>query len=217
MKTTLALAFCVLVAFSAAQEKPRPKGTIYGVATTSEDKPAIRIRLKALPLGVALGTPLPSTTTNQSGEFRFENLTWLGRYTVYADDEKAGYSAFSTGNSGQTQPPEIEITPERTEGKLAVHLPPKAGFLRIKLTNRKTGAAIPAMRVAIMDAKSAVPLFTFSGYSTATVLLPPNKDLLIHIFSEGFSEWKESVGKGKPLNLASGTTHKFDVHLEPSR
>jgi hypothetical protein len=73
------------------------------------------------------------------------------------------------------------------------------------------------MRVAIMDAKSDVPLFTFSGYSKVAVLLPPDKDLLIHISSDGFAEWKESIGKGKSLNLASGTTHRLDVQLEPNK
>jgi hypothetical protein len=69
---------------------------------------------------VGLGVALPHTTTNERGEYRFAILPWWGRYTVYADDEEAGYSSFSTGSSGQSQPTEVEITPDHREAELNV-------------------------------------------------------------------------------------------------
>jgi hypothetical protein len=60
------------------------------------------------------------------------------------------------------------------------------------------------------------PLFTTSCYSTRVILVPPEKSLLLHVASDGFREWDESVGKGRPLRLASGTRLTLDVQLEPS-
>ena len=200
----------------AQQENPRPNGTIHGIAYDSDGRPASQIRLTALPVGVALGAPLPATKTNEKGEYRFAGLPWWGRYTVYADEEGAGYSAYSTGISGQTQPDDVDIAPAHPEGELTVHLPPKAGFLWINLTNRRTGAAVPSMRVIVMRPTSPPVLaFSRSGSSTDGILLPPDKELLLHIISDGFQEWHESVGNGRAVRLASGERLTLNVQLDP--
>jgi hypothetical protein len=173
------------------------------------------VGLTALPLGVALLGTLPHTTTTDTGEYRFTNLPWWGRYTVYADDEEAGYSDYSTGTGG-SHPPEVELSPLHREAELNVYVPPKAGFLNIDLSNRKTGTAISGMRIAVMQQTDpAKPLFTMSCFSTNTILIPPDKDLLLHVTSDGFREWDESVGHGRPLHLASGARLKLNVQLEP--
>jgi hypothetical protein len=114
-------------ALAQQRDSPRPNGTIYGIAIGQDGQPAKGIGLQAQPLGVALAAKLPRTTTNERGEYRFVNLPWWGRYTVCSEDEEAGYSKFSTGCVGQSQLPEVEITPERREAELRVYLPPKAG------------------------------------------------------------------------------------------
>jgi len=219
MKPKIALAYLVMVTVSLAQQHddPRPNGTIYGIAIGQDGQPAKGIGLQAEPLSVAIGARLPNTTTNERGEYRFVNLPWWGRYTVCGNDEDAGYSTFVTGCVGQSQPAEVEITPERREAELRVKLPPKAAFLRVNLSNVRTGAAIPAMRVLVTTSSNPPSLiFSTSCYSTKVVLLPPDKPILLHVTSDGFREWKESVGTGKPLRLASGTRLTFDVQLEPS-
>ena len=114
-------------------------------------------------------------------------------------------------------PPEVEITPEHPEAELTVVIPPKAGFIQIHLTNRRTGADISGMRIALMPEKSPVsPVETMSCYSNHVILVPPNTSLLLHITSDGFREWNESIGKGKLIRLASGTRLKLDVQLEPA-
>jgi hypothetical protein len=158
----------------------------------------------------------PHARTNDSGAYRFEKLPWWGRYTVYAEDEDAGYSSYSNGYVGDPHPPEVEVSPEHRQAELNVYLPPKAGFLEIHLTNRWTGAAIPAMRIAVMLVdKPEKSLFSMSCHSTRTVLVPPDKNLLLHVTSDGFREWDESAGKGKPLYLSSGTRLTLTVQLEP--
>ena len=207
------------MAVAPAQQKdePHPKGVIYGIAIGQDGQPAKGIGLTAFPLGVALGAMLPHTKTNEAGKYRFENVPWWARYTVYAEDEEAGYSSFSTGQAGDSRPPEVELTPEHPEAELRVLLPPRAGFIQVHLTNQKTGAGISGMRVALMSTETpASPLFTMSCYSNKVVLIPPDKNLLLHISSDGFREWNESIGKGKPIRLASGGRLKIDVQLEPT-
>jgi hypothetical protein len=89
--------------------------------------------------------------------------------------------------------------------------------MQVHLTNQKTGAGISGMRVALMLPESpASPFFTIGCYSNHVILIPPNKDLLLHISSDGFREWNESIRKGKPIHLASGARLTIDVQLEPT-
>jgi hypothetical protein len=209
--------FLLAVAPARQNDTPQPKGGIYGVAIDQTGHPAKRLVLTADPLGVPLAAILPHTRTNDVGEYRFENVPWWGRYTVYADDEDAGYSSFSTGPAGETNPPEVEIIPERPEAQFTVVIPPKAGFIHIHLTNQKTGAGISGMRVAVMpEERPASPIFSMSCYSNHAILVPADKSLLLHIASDGYREWSESTGKGKLIHLASGAHLKIDAHLEPA-
>jgi hypothetical protein len=74
------------------------------------------------------------------------------------------------------------------------------------------------MRVAVMPMENPdSPLFTMSCYSNHVILLPPDKNLLLHVTSDGFREWDESVGKGKAIQLPSGTRLILDVQLDALR
>jgi hypothetical protein len=219
MRTVLVSVSLLVMPVIVAQQHhdPLPKGAIYGIAIGQDGQPARRIRLTASPLmGIALGM-LPHARTNDTGEYRFEHLPWWGRYTVYGEDEDAGYSIFSNGAVSDGHPSEVEVTPEHPEAEFKVFLPAKAGFLQVHLTNRRTGGSISAMQVALMPKeKPESPLFTMSCNSNHIVLIPPDKDLLLHVTSDGFREWDESVGRGKPLHLTSGTRLALAVQLEPS-
>jgi hypothetical protein len=198
------------------RDQPRTGGLIYGIAVDQDGRPAKGIGLTACPLGVGLGAKLPRVTSNDKGEYRFEGLPWWGRYTVYGEDADAGYSVFSNGAAGNSHPSEVEITREHPEAEFKVHLPPKAGFLQIHLTNRRTKAAISGMQIDVMPTeKPDSPLFSMGCYSNHIILLPPDKDLLLHVTSDGFREWNESVGRGKPIHLASGTRLTLDAQLDP--
>lgn len=110
----------------------------------------------------------------------------------------------------------VELTPEHWEAEHKVQLPPKAGFLEIHLTGRRTGASIFGMRVAVMAMENPEsPLFTMSCESGHVILVPPDKNLLLHVSSDGFREWDESIGSGKPLYLPSGTRLILDIELDP--
>jgi hypothetical protein len=115
-----AVSFAPLAAAMQQRSEPRPNGVIYGFALAHDGQPAKGIRLTACPLGVAIQGMLPHTRTDNAGAYRFENLPWWGRYTVYAEDEEAGYPFIT-----DRHPPEVEVTPEHREAKLDIYLPPK--------------------------------------------------------------------------------------------
>jgi hypothetical protein len=212
--------FCVcLFLFSTAVAQQRgetqPKGLIYGIVIGQDGKPATGITLVACPDG-ALSTMLPSTRSNDAGEFRFENLPWWGKYRVYPEDDDRGYSLFSSG-PGRDEPSKVELTPQHQKAQMKVYLPPQAGFLHIHLSSRRTGNLIPGMAVSVRSMEHPDSLlFTISCYSNHVVLMPPDTDILLHVTSEGFHEWEESIGKGKPLRLASGADLTLNIQLEPA-
>jgi hypothetical protein len=191
-------------------------GVIYGAVIGNDGSPAKGMRLTASPLGVALATSLPETRTDQSGNYRFERIPWWGAYTVYADDPDAGYSVFSRGLAGLREPPEVIISPEHPEAKLDLRLPQKAGFLRIHLTDQRTGAVISGLTVTVMASQTPPRIIFSQSCSTeGVVLIPPDKDLLIHITSPRFREWDESAGRGKAIRVRPGSQLELSVQLAP--
>ena len=108
-----------------------------------------------------------------------------------AEDENAGYSIFSTGPNDPKSTKEVTLSPEQPEAEFNLHLPPKAGFLKIHLTNQKTGEPINAMLVTATSSDDPKGfLFSMSCSSTRTILIPPERDLLLHVTSGGFREWR---------------------------
>lgn len=221
MKRTHCYLFVLLLLSPAVSQLQQQvsNGTIFGVVVKPNGEPARNLRLTARPSFQAGGHSgdFPHARTNNVGEYRFQMLPLWGRYSIYADDEVAGYSRVSTGPLGADRPQEAEITPEHPEAELNLTVPPKAGFVQIHLTNRTTASPITSMTVWVltMDEPKS-PLFTMSCYSDQMVLVPPDKNLLLHIKSDGFREWDESVGAGKPLNVHSGSRLTLDVQLDPS-
>jgi hypothetical protein len=210
----------LLVANALAQQPDQsvPAGVIFGIVLDQDGQPAKGLRLNAFPLGVPLGTVLPTTKTDLTGKYRFKDIPWWGRYTVYSEDDNAGYKNGITGPPVRLgQPAEITLSSQDPVAEFDFRLPPKAGFLRIRLTNRRTGAVILGVGVsATSQEDSGGLIFSESCSSDRVILLPPDKDLLIHIKSPGFLEWGESRGNGKPLRIASGSSLDMDVQLEPA-
>ena len=217
MKVRLAVVALMLITGRVAQtETVQFKGMIYGIAIDRNGQPAKGVGLTAFPAGaVAVGGVLPHVKTNQAGEYRFKNLDF-GEWGLYAQDDEAGYSSFSTGGYGSAGSfSEVELTAEHPQANLLVTLPPKAGFVHVHLTNRETGAVVSTMRVELMLAETPdVLAFRMEGESSKVILVPPEKHLLLHVTADGFHEWRESAGTGKLIYLPSGAQLKLDVQLE---
>lgn len=218
MKVWIISACLFLLAGAVGQQNASSsRGTIFGIVVGQDGKRVRSIGVTATPLGVALGAVLPHTQTNTNGEYRFENLPWWGRYTVYAEDEEAGYSSFSTGPAGNAHPPEVRITPDHPEAEFNVQLPPRAGFLRIRLVDSKTGSIIPGMAIRLESTNNPDEIvFSESCSSTHTILIRPGKSFLLHVTSTGYREWNETTGRGKAIFLNSGDRLTLDVELRAS-
>lgn len=206
---------CLSLAAQTPDQHPYT-GAIYGTAVNPDGTPAKGLTLNAEPLGVMLAMPLPWTKTNDAGAFRFEHLE-LSRYTVFAEDKQAGYSMFSTGPSGPGNWPEVELTAEHPSAEFNVHLPPPAGCLIFHLSNRRTGAAISGVEVTVMSSEATPKMIFSGGFSLPEpILVPSDRDLLLHVTSWGFQEWEESAGAGKHIRIAPGSRLTLDVKLEAS-
>lgn len=204
----------VSLASAAAQLGPQAVGgSIHGTVIGNDGTSGAGIRLTASGRSGALGTRLPETRTDQSGNYRFDRLGW-DKYTIYADDPDVGYSIFSTGTSAQGNPPEVTLSPDHPEATLDLRLPPKAAFVRIHLTNKRTGTVISGMQVRVMSSLNPLQqLFSISCSSDSEVLVPSDKDLLLHVTSMGFHEWDESAGSGKHIRVPSGNHVELYVQL----
>ena len=214
----LSIASLLFASALAGQPAQHPAGgRIYGAVVDHAGQPARGVTLCAMPLGIALGTALRTTKTDAQGKFRFENLSWLGRYTILGSDPEAGYSEFALWPSDSGPVQEVILSPQHPEAEFNFRLPPPAGFLHIHLTNSRTGEAIPGMVVSVYPAdRPDQSIFSGTSGSDRTILVAPDRNLLLHIKSQGFKEWNESVGKGKPIRVASGAQVTVDVKLEPS-
>lgn len=212
----LACGLWMSVAVVHSQTEPSNTGVIYGTVIGQDGTPAKGLILNAEPLGKPLLMVLPRTKTNDRGAFRFEHLP-LGKYTVFAEDQEHGYSSFSTGPAGPDNLPEVELTTEQPQAEFDLHLPPKAGLLHFHLTNQRTGAVISGVQVTVMAADNpARTIFSVGCASTKPVLVPPDRNLLLHVTSWGFREWNQSVGNGRPVRIAPGDSLALNVQLEPA-
>ena len=195
-------------------EKPKLGAVIYGSAIDRDGQPAKGIWLVAHPLGVTLLGALDRTKTDEHGKFRFEVSEW-GRYTVYAEDRNAGYSSDCIN---VVHVKEVRLSPGHPVARFNLRLPPKSGFLKISLTNRRTGEAISGVEVTVVDPREPNSyIFGEGGGTDKDILLPPDEDLLIHVTSWDFKEWDRSAGKGWPIRIHSGDRAVLDVQLDPEK
>jgi hypothetical protein len=222
MKIALALAVLWLTVGASGQQARDFGGAIHGIVVSPDGQPAKGMRLSAV-MECPSGTRgcsfwMSQTTTNQAGEYRFQRLPLGEKYSVFADNTKAGYPMFGPAPAGV-----VEVTGDHPDAELRVDLPLKVGILMIHLTDRTTGAVIPRVlvKVKVSDAPDSrwSELWADSSnclfFPDCAIPVPPDKKLLVHVSSAGFHEWDGSLGKGKPLLVHSGARLTWDIQLEP--
>ena len=127
-----------------AIQVPRCNGVVHGIISDREGHPVKGILVEAWPLGVDLGTVLPTVKTDLAGEYRFENIC-PGRYTVLPADESLGYPDFSPNLFELLygyRVAEVKITSQNALARLPIQLPPKPGRMHIHITDGATSAEI---------------------------------------------------------------------------
>lgn len=218
MKLLLICGASICLSLPAHPQDQRPyTGVIYGAVVSQAGNPAKGLKVSAMPLGVVLAMPIPWTKTDDAGNFRFEHLE-LGRYTVFAEDKEAGYSSFTTGMGDlEGHKTEVELTSEHSSAELNLHLPPPAGFLLFHLTNEHTGAPISGIEVTVTSGDATLKMIFSGGFTLPDpILVPSDRDLLLHVTSWGFHEWEQTVGAGKHIRVAPANKLALDVQLKPA-
>ncbi len=208
----------LLLLIAAAQTQTEaPHGVIHGTVIGQDGRPAGGIWLAAQRRDVPTGSIVPHVEADDAGNYRFERLP-PGKYLVLADDQKRGYSWYSTAPHGPaSEKNEVTLSRGNPQAELNFQLPPQSGFLSVKLIDANTGAVIPTMDLTIKNADEDRTLVVSIGSSSDEVVnIPPNRDLLLHVTANGYREWQESIGVGKPIHLAPGERMQMQVRLQPA-
>ena len=199
------------------------KGEVHGVVIGQDHEPWSGANLILEPVG-DYDYVLPRTRTDQRGEYRFQKVC-SGKWGVFVKDRDAGYpnsgrlmNGFLYGDSI----PEVKITDKNLDAQLDVNVPPKPGMLVVHLTNSMTQTKISRLEVELKVSRKRRTWFSSENPESSTCgddpfLIPPNQDVLLHITSKGFHEWKESVGRGKLIHLSAGEMMTIDVELNPNQ
>lgn len=119
----------LLVAFGttlSAQEQPIAHGVIYGTVTGPDGVPARNVGLTARTM-TPIGAILPHARADEQGHYRFNNIPWWGRYTVFAEDDEAGYAPWTQQSSAA--PAEVQTitrSAEHPQAEFNLRITPKA-------------------------------------------------------------------------------------------
>ena len=194
------------------------KGVVHGVVVGQDRKPWSGIGLILEPVG-DYDYVLPSTKTDQHGEYRFEQVC-AGKWSVFVEDEKAGYpdagrleNRFLYGHWS----PQVEITSKKLDAQLNVDVPPKPGELQLHVTSTRAKMTITNLEIKLTVTRRRWMQSSCSQQQSYTcedypVLVPPDQDVKLRVTSKGFRERKESKGRGKRIHLSAG--QKMTINVE---
>jgi hypothetical protein len=220
---TVLLFLAFPLAARACFEDPQAKGVVHGVVLRENGEPVPNFTAVLEMLGVSLGYMLPTMKTNERGEFRFEHLC-PGRFAVVVENAAEGYPPSGAGwyrilYGGPI--PEVRITKSKSDAELIVTLPPKPAELQVNLFNSKTKEKIPLTELSF----TVNPSRTVETYCDTTksrscdgppyFLFPPDQNVILHVTSTGFHEWKESAGRGKLVRVGYGELLTLNIELDP--
>jgi hypothetical protein len=208
---------------SGKQQKPSAEctGVVHGTLFGPDGKAWSGIDLILDPPG-DLAYLLPSTRSNDHGEFRFENVC-NGTWGVFVHDERAGCrdcSRYLNKFLYGYIPPDFEIKEASSDVHLDVHAPPKPGILAVHLVNSKTRNIIPRaeLELTVNRKRSIGPscdtstAFTCDG---GAFEVPPDIAVRLRIKAKGFHEWKPAGGRVKILRVSSGEVQTIIAELSP--
>jgi hypothetical protein len=203
------------------QQGANCKGEVHGIVFGQDGKPWSGVGLVLEPTG-DFDYLLPRTKSDEHGQYRFEEVP-CGEWGVYVEDKDAGYP-----RSGRyvnwflygIWSPKVKITEKKLEGELDVIAPPRPGIVELHVKNASTRAEITRNEVRLKVSRkrwmqSSCDESEFASCENSSYLVPPNQNVILHIKSPGFREWKESAGHGKLIHLSAGEVMKLEIELTP--
>lgn len=188
-------------------------GTICGTLYDENGQPSAATGVAARYIGPHSG-PYPAGKTDASGHYCLKGVSF-GEYVLYASDEGKGYpdqdTQFYAPHSPESR---VTLSAANPNGKVDGHIPYKAGFLTINLTESGTGKPLKDMAVDL--ALRSDPEHRYMHMSTSSdqiLLVPPNEDVYIDVTSLGFETWPHDGSKGVLLSFLPGQKRVLTVSL----
>jgi hypothetical protein len=186
-------------------------GSICGTTLDENGSPARFIKVVAIHEGGSTEVG----KTDELGHYCVEDLP-LGDYVMSADDTDHGYPITVRGGffySAPTPQQKVHITSINLTGHADWRIPYKAGWVKVLLTDARTGQQIPDMTLSLNRSGGVLNI---SRPSTTPILLPPNEDIyLFSVSTPGYQRWPGDGSKGVLLNLLPGTTQSIAIALRP--
>jgi hypothetical protein len=174
--------------------------------------PAALVKVVAIDMGPH-GGPGPRGTTDQLGNYCVNNLA-IGNYVMTADDAEQGYPLMTSLFYSAEPVVLTKITPDNLAAHANWHIPYKAAFVKVHLTDAQTQAQIVPMSFSlVLRSRPDTGYLRGSCDSTRTLLVPPDKEIEFTVSSPGYKDWP---GDGMKIlvSLHPGIVQEFEIALE---
>jgi hypothetical protein len=196
------------------------EGTITGTVVNEQGDPVSGATIWCSVMQGTQSNSVSSGKTDATGKFQLEHLPW-DTYTISATKHADGY-----GGSSQPVSDPVTLTSEHPAATVVLKLGPKEGILLPTVSDKVTGE-----RLFDFTVHSTVEEFEGQTHNTSSgswgvsrwtkqVLLPSNKDVMLHITKLGYRTWwymdpSQPNGPGI-LRLQPGEVRELDIELEPA-
>ena len=212
--TYVSLCFFLPPFVACGQSPTQPTGSICGTVLDENGTPAASVRVVAIYVGAHSGM-YPMGQTDKLGHYCVANVMY-GDYVMSADDPEKGYPRMGSIFYGSSSPKEVSITYQNLQGHADWQIPYKAGFIKVHLTDARTGKQIIPMffNLALLS-KPDLGYMRGSCASTMPLLVPPNQDIYFTVSAPGYKEWPGDGTKGERFQVRSEVTADYAIALEP--
>jgi hypothetical protein len=110
----------------------------------------------------------------------------------------------------------VRLTAKHPNANLRVEVPPKPGLLDVRAINSAPKAEISDVTVSMkLPGRPKKQSSELGGETDGDFPVPPDRDVIVHVKSDGFREASETRGRGKVVHISSGARMTLEVHLDP--
>ncbi|HEX4229009.1 MAG TPA: hypothetical protein VHZ07_10080 [Bryobacteraceae bacterium] len=205
------------LALSAAFCQTPQTGAISGTVVDDQGRPAVGIKVAALPLA-SMAMAVPWKTTGSDGKWQSAGLKLIG-YWLVTEDEPAGYPN-TMSRLYQLNPQLVYLSPESPVANVVIRLGPKAAVLTGYVTDAVTGSPVRNGGIELWrsdDVKRSIggrPV-----QAQYKILLPASTAVSLKFSAPGYQSWYypgvADASRATSLTLESGQQQTLDVRLQP--
>ena len=154
--------------------------------------------------------------TDENGQFLVDRLPW-GPVMVSASKEQDGYADTILDLYAANPNPIAVLSPERPSESVTVRMPPRAGAVKVAITDSITGRSIEAPTVTVRRADGSA--FLTTQLSEPELLVPSFTKVLIELRAPGYADWYypgySEASKANSVLLRPGQKLAITVILQP--